>query len=118
MAEVLGPRRAVLGRELTKAYEEIIDGDLASLRARFADPADARGEIVIAVVGSDSSSITTDDDARTREQAVEERLRELLDRGSSVPDAARQVASELGVARRDAYRHALALRSERRVATP
>jgi 16S rRNA (cytidine1402-2'-O)-methyltransferase len=118
MAEVLGPRRAVLGRELTKAYEEIIDGDLASLSTRFGESPDPKGEIVIAVAGRDASSSTAADDARANERNVERRLRELLDRGSSVSDAARQVASELGVARRDAYRHALALRSERRVATP
>jgi len=118
MAEVLGPRRAVLGRELTKAYEEIIDGDLSSLSTRFGESPDPKGEIVVAVAGRDASSSTGAGDARANEGNVERRLRELLDRGSSVSDAARQVASELGVARRDAYRHALALRSDRRVATP
>jgi 16S rRNA (cytidine1402-2'-O)-methyltransferase len=52
MAEVLGPRRIVLGRELTKVHETLLTGSASEVLARLA-PGEVRGEIVIAVAGYD-----------------------------------------------------------------
>ncbi|MFN0023969.1 MAG: 16S rRNA (cytidine(1402)-2'-O)-methyltransferase [Parvularculaceae bacterium] len=48
MAEVFGPRRAVVARELTKIYEEFVEADLPALAARYALQ-DPKGEIVVIV---------------------------------------------------------------------
>jgi 16S rRNA (cytidine1402-2'-O)-methyltransferase len=48
--EVLGPRRLVLGRELTKLHETIASGTPAELRERLGD--DVRGEITIVLEGA------------------------------------------------------------------
>ena len=50
-AEALGERRACLGRELTKEFEEIRRGTLAEL-AQWADGRKVKGEIVLAVAGT------------------------------------------------------------------
>lgn len=53
MVTVFGAARpAVLARELTKLFETVIDGDLATLAARIAaDPNQERGEFVLLVGG-------------------------------------------------------------------
>lgn len=50
MLEVLGDRRAVLCRELTKRYEQYLRGSLSQLRADLAEQG-TRGEFVILVEG-------------------------------------------------------------------
>jgi 16S rRNA (cytidine1402-2'-O)-methyltransferase len=49
MADVYGPRPAAIGRELTKAFEEMRTGTLATLAAHYAEADTPKGEIVICV---------------------------------------------------------------------
>jgi 16S rRNA (cytidine1402-2'-O)-methyltransferase len=113
MAELLGARPAAIGRELTKAHEEIVRGDLAELAARYGEDATVRGEIVLAVAGSDGAWRGEGASAgASAAEALDARLRDLLSAGTSVATAARQVAGELGLPRRDAYRRALTLRGD------
>ena len=49
MTDVLGDRPAAIGRELTKAFEEMRTGTLGSLAAHYAQAPTPKGEIVICV---------------------------------------------------------------------
>ena len=101
MAAVLGDREAVVCRELTKLYETIYRGSLATLAA---DPKlDApKGEIVILVgPGRETEATAADADA-----ALNEALTRLKPAA-----AAAEVAKALGLSRRDLYRRALELKS-------
>src|SRR5262245_51522463 len=49
LAEGLGPRPAAICRELTKLYEEVRRGDLATLARDYVAGAETRGEIVIVI---------------------------------------------------------------------
>jgi 16S rRNA (cytidine1402-2'-O)-methyltransferase len=49
MADVLGDRPAVVGRELTKAFEEFRRGSLAELAAHYAAADTPKGEVVVCV---------------------------------------------------------------------
>jgi len=51
MAEVLGGRKAVVARELTKVHEEFVRGTLPELAARYAE-SKPKGEIVVLVAGA------------------------------------------------------------------
>jgi 16S rRNA (cytidine1402-2'-O)-methyltransferase len=100
MAELLGDRRAAVARELTKLHESVVRGDLASLAA---DPAltAPKGEVVV-VIGppAEETAAPVDVDA-----ALAEALARL-----SPADAAREVAAATGLARRELYGRALALK--------
>jgi 16S rRNA (cytidine1402-2'-O)-methyltransferase len=49
MSEVLGERRAAIGRELTKTFEEMRTGTLAELAAHYAEAPTPKGEVVVCV---------------------------------------------------------------------
>ncbi|MBK8070389.1 MAG: 16S rRNA (cytidine(1402)-2'-O)-methyltransferase [Rhodanobacteraceae bacterium] len=96
--EVLGgERRAVIGRELTKRFETVLDGSLAELLARVQSDADQqRGEIVLVVAGSPP----LDDAARIDEGR---RLYALLAAELPPSKAARIAAAHTGAPKRALY---------------
>jgi 16S rRNA (cytidine1402-2'-O)-methyltransferase len=115
LAETLGDLGAVCGagraaavcRELTKLHEEVQRGSLAELAATYAEG--ARGEICIVVQGA-SLSEASEDDAALSDDDIDALIRERLSAGTSAKDAARQLAAELGLDKRDAYKRVLALK--------
>lgn len=103
MADVLGPRDAVLARELTKLHEELARADLATLAADMKSR-DLKGEIVV-LVGPASAAEVTDDE-------IELALASALD-DMSLKDAAKRVAESLAVPKSRAYDIGLKLKARR-----
>ena len=100
---ILGPRPAAVCRELTKLHEEVVQGDLAELAARYADAGAPRGEVVMVIAPpADGGGVEIDD------AVLDERLHAALDK-ESLRDAASLVARETGLPRRRVYARALAL---------
>lgn len=98
---VLGSRRAVLGRELTKIHEEILvvglDALLAGLQGREA----LKGECVVFIAGAGAAY-----------RPASENLDELLlwyrdESGLSLKDAVKRLAGDLGLSRSEVYQQAL-----------
>ena len=87
-------RAGVVGRELTKRFEELKQGTLESLRAYYEGTA-PRGEVVILVAGAPPPSL---DEAQLARDA-----RTLRESGLTVRDVAAELARR-GVARNVAYR--------------
>ena len=102
LRESLGDREAVVARELTKKFEQFVRGSLSEVEAAFRSQA-ARGECVILVAGAGESEPVAPPD-------LEKRLTALLDEGLTVRDAARLLSEATGLARKDLYRLALAVR--------
>jgi 16S rRNA (cytidine1402-2'-O)-methyltransferase len=103
LAEACGPdRSAALGRELTKLHEETWRGSLLELaeQARRAEP---RGEVTIVVAGRGERSDPVVLDER-RLDAARGRVDDLARSGLSRSTAARQVAVETGLPRRELFR--------------
>jgi 16S rRNA (cytidine1402-2'-O)-methyltransferase len=98
MVATLGPgRQAVVCRELTKRFEEVLRGRLEDLATLVADR-EIKGEVVVLV---DRAA-----PAEASEESIEEALDEAL-QTMSVKDAASFVSQTLGVPRKIAYRIAL-----------
>ncbi|MGE0765874.1 MAG: 16S rRNA (cytidine(1402)-2'-O)-methyltransferase [Hyphomicrobiaceae bacterium] len=94
IAEVLGGQREVaVARELTKRFEEVRRGTAAELSI-WAEAEPPRGEIVI-LVGPSAPHEPTDEE-------IESAISALMP-ATSVKDAAKAVASRLGISRSRAY---------------
>ena len=103
IAAMLGTREVVVARELTKHFEEIRRGSAADL-SRDIEATGVKGEIVL-VIAPPPPREASDDDiiaALHREMAT-----------SSLRDAARMVADDLGAARSRVYQIGLRLKDAR-----
>ncbi len=109
LLEVLGDRRCLMARELTKVHEEVRLTDLAALRREF-EAREALGEITLVIEGAPPARA-----AEPELSALEEKLRLLATAGLSPRDAVRLVAELTGARRRDVVRvwHAMQRRDLR-----
>jgi len=100
MLEVLGDRRAVFTRELTKIHEETIRGTLSEI-LKHLQTGSLKGEFTIIVHGASSEPLMQDIDAA-------EYLKNLIiHRGLSRKDAVAAAAKELGLPKKELYRESL-----------
>ncbi|MCA9592493.1 MAG: 16S rRNA (cytidine(1402)-2'-O)-methyltransferase [Myxococcales bacterium] len=98
LAALCPERSAVVCRELTKLHEEARRGTVAELSK---EPT-WRGEITLVLgVGGDAP-------VRVSETDIDARIDELLTSGSSAKDAARELARETGLSRRELYERVVA----------
>lgn len=105
MAEIMGPRQAVVARELTKMHEETLRGDLAELEAQIAGMKRLKGEIVLLVAGKPADESAFDDDQ------LAGMLRAELE-GQRLRDAVKSVVETTGLPRNRIYRLALELTAD------
>jgi 16S rRNA (cytidine1402-2'-O)-methyltransferase len=103
LAAGLGSREAAVCRELTKLYEEVRCGNLATLAAEYGASPEPRGEIVIVIAPAP---------APVRDAAdLDALLRQALVR-VSVKEAVGEIAAVTGRPRREVYQRALSLAQE------
>ena len=86
--DVLGNRKAVIARELTKLNEEYIRGRLLELIE--IDESTLKGEMVVLVEGNKEKPVVN-------EQKIRERVGYYMERGYSKKDAAEKVSEELDI---------------------
>jgi len=102
-----GPeRRAAVARELTKLHEEVWRGSLSDL-ARRAEMQPPRGEVTIVVQGRSPHGPDDPVAAESKRPDLEEgrrRVTELMAAGHPRSAAARMVAAETGLPRRELFR--------------
>lgn len=103
MIEILGDQRlAFIGREISKAFETFLQGDLAALQQQvLADSNQQRGEIVLVVAGADKNTDAISGDA--------EKILGLLITELPPSKAASLTAKICGVDKKLLYQMALAL---------
>lgn len=93
-------RKIVLCRELTKKYEEIIRTTVVEARAYYAER-EPKGEYVLIIEGREKSRVFHD------EQFMEEKIRDLFDRGLSTKEIASVLSAEFGESKNVIYSKAL-----------
>ena len=98
-AEVLGDRKAVVVRELTKLHEETIRGRLAELARNFSEKT-VKGEIVLVIDREENQRPKAEDQ---RPASVALRVKE-LEKDFDHKSALKKAAKEFGLSRSEAYR--------------
>ena len=97
--DVLGDRRAVVARELTKLHEEFARGSLSELAARFATQP-VKGEIVLVIERGEENGQQTSGSVKDLASLVIEFEAQGLDHKTALKKAAKT----LGMSKSDAYR--------------
>ena len=95
IAEVLGPRRVTLARELTKIHEEFLAGEPAELRDALAKRPSIKGEITLIIGKSDGRA--------TDAPPIEVAFDQLVESGMPRMDAMKALARERGLSKREVY---------------
>lgn len=98
-------REVAVCRELTKLHEEVVRGLAGDVLAAFAERDAVKGEIVIVIDGPNAQEAQAATEKGRDEAAA--RAAALAAEGMRAKQIAKQVASELGIARNDAYEIAL-----------
>lgn len=94
---ILGDRPAVIGREMTKHYEEFLRGPLSQLALNLEARADIKGEVTLLVAGYAASAETSREDLRTI-------IRRQLKENPQPPSAlARELAARFNLPRGEVY---------------
>jgi len=101
---VLGDRFAVLCREMTKVYEEILRGPLSRLHALLEDRKEIKGECTLLISGAATTRAFS-------EKTWKPMLREALAEGNRpVSEIAREFAGRHGLSRREVYEAAIKIK--------
>lgn len=104
LAAMLGDRQCALVRELTKKFEQVVHCTLSGLADMYADTP-PKGECVLLVAGAEERG----ENAAAR---AENMARELIERGVSVKDTAKQISALCDIARNEAYAIAGRIKNE------
>jgi 16S rRNA (cytidine1402-2'-O)-methyltransferase len=102
-----GDRRIVLGRELTKMYEEFFRGSISESLAWLSEKP-PRGEFTIVLEGGEGKAISDIPQIPPLDS-----LRRLLATGADKKESIRQTAKTYGMAKRELYQQLLAAETAR-----
>jgi 16S rRNA (cytidine1402-2'-O)-methyltransferase len=95
IAEVLGPRRVTLGREITKIHEEFLVGEVSQLLEDLAKRLSIKGEFTL-MIGKGAAPVA---DVLPIEAAFDK----LVEAGVPRMEAMKTVARERGLSKREVY---------------
>jgi 16S rRNA (cytidine1402-2'-O)-methyltransferase len=108
LKEVLGDRAMVLHKEMTKLFEETVQGSVGSVLNRLRGE-EARGEYTLVVAGCEKK-----EKEETVDEKVKEKIAQLLKAGTmSLKDIAHEISSETGVEYRKAYKACLLIKRDK-----
>lgn len=99
---VLGNRRIVLARELTKKFEEFIRCTLDEAIERYENES-PRGEYVLMVEGADAGELEEAKRLHWEEMSLEEHVQMYMAQGMDKKEAMKKVADDRGISKRDVY---------------
>ena len=103
LAAELGDRRVVVGREVTKRFEEILRGPISEVAATLGQRP-IKGEVALLVEGWDGEEAPG--------PSAEDLMQQLLADGTALKEAARTVGETCGLSGREAYALGLRLKAK------
>jgi 16S rRNA (cytidine1402-2'-O)-methyltransferase len=104
--QLLGDRRLVIAREVSKVHEEFLRGAVSGIIDQLADR-EVKGEITLVVHGATG-------DARVSDEQLSTEIRRLTDEQLGVKEIAELLGERYGLAKREVYRLALEIKGATR----
>jgi 16S rRNA (cytidine1402-2'-O)-methyltransferase len=103
LTDIMGTRKAVLTRELTKIHEEFIHGSLAEILAEIEQREEIKGECTLVIAGGEDEAITP--------ETLRDEIKSALETSNEKPSAlAKSIADKTGVPRQLIYNEILKLK--------
>ncbi len=102
LEEVLGDRRIVFCKELTKKHERRMEMTCREALACF-EKEEPRGEFVLVIEGQDPEVLLEEERSSWEQMSIEEHMEVYTDRGMNRKEAMKAVAADRGVSKRDIY---------------
>ena len=115
LKEIMGDRKIVIARELTKRFEEIIRGKLSSVVDSLKSK-EVKGEITLVLEGSKASKKETILNAQDykRGEELEKEIQNCLNQGFYLKDIVSLITEEYDVSKKWVYEKALEMRKKRK----
>jgi len=107
LIDIMGDRYAVLGREMTKLYEEFIRGNLSCILESLENRAAVKGECTLLVSGAEECESFSAED-------LAEEIEKGLDAGISISDLSKSLAKSFGISRKEVYAQALEIQGRKK----
>jgi 16S rRNA (cytidine1402-2'-O)-methyltransferase len=108
MVRILGNRRAVMARELTKVHEEFIRDSLIGLIEHF-ELNPPKGEIVLLCEGADLEELAANERNDLERITIREHIIMFMENGLDKKSAIREVAKRRNISKRDVYKESIGL---------
>ncbi len=105
---ILGNRQAVIGRELTKRYEEFIRGSVTEL-IDYLKQNPPKGEIVLLCAGANLEEEAIIEQSKLEEISIKDHIISLMEDGMDKKSAIKEVARLRNISKRDVYKEAIDL---------
>ena len=96
MQDILGDRQVVIGRELTKLFEEVLRGTLSELQTRLHER-EVKGEVALLVAGYSAEEVPIE------EHVLREEISILDAEGLPLKEIARIMSERYGLSKREVY---------------
>jgi 16S rRNA (cytidine1402-2'-O)-methyltransferase len=96
IADIFGARPIVIGRELTKMYEEVLRGFAPELRAQL-QTREIKGEVAL-LVGGATATVSNDN-----QPSLAEEIRYLRNQGLTLKEIAHTIGERRGIPKREVY---------------
>ncbi|MBM7614745.1 16S rRNA (cytidine(1402)-2'-O)-methyltransferase [Alkaliphilus hydrothermalis] len=106
--KILGKRRAVVGRELTKRFEEFIRGELQEVLAHF-EEIPPKGEIVLMIEGISQEEYEALEKQEYQDLSIKDHVVQLLNSGMDKKEAIKEVSKIRKIPKREVYQEAIDL---------
>ena len=116
MLEILGDRKVVIARELTKMYEEIIRGKLSQVLSGI-DSKEIKGEITLIVQGGIKKKENDSIDFLIKECIIKEYLNKLKKQGYSNKDIIKITQEKLNIPKNLIYKKLLEIQNSEKCKT-
>ncbi|HHV95328.1 MAG TPA: 16S rRNA (cytidine(1402)-2'-O)-methyltransferase [Clostridiaceae bacterium] len=109
--DILGNRKVVLARELTKIYEEFLRCDLSEAIKHFEEQS-PKGEYVVILEGINVNTIKEETVKQWEGKDIKEHMEIYLLQGMDKKEAMKKVAEDRGISRREVYNELLKIKNK------